>query len=217
MPRKSDAHHRQPETARNFHVDQRQRDGDALFAIEYIIEEAVARIVVFLLIAGEHLLLEQVRVQSLDIRKGRSASAEGYFGSHPVKTTKLGGHVEIRVLGACNHQRGLTDIDLVVLALEHARPLPDEVLGWHVNEGQGALQEAARRLHSGLPVPYSLTMLRIKNSRLAGRSASRRSSPQVDPSCLVRRGAVADTLTQVIERRREPVRVQPQDGAHRIV
>src|SRR5579863_10505955 len=118
MPRKSDAHHRQPETARNLHVDQRQRDGDAFFAIEYIIQEAVAWIVVFLLIAGEHLLLEQVRVQSLDIRQGRSASAEGHFGSHPVKATKLGGHVKIRVLGVFNNERATTEIGLVVLALE---------------------------------------------------------------------------------------------------
>ena len=55
-PGKLIAFHVEAGAARDFHVDQRQRDRDAGAAIEHFVEEAVARIVVVRVVADEVLL-----------------------------------------------------------------------------------------------------------------------------------------------------------------
>ena len=72
---------------RDFHVDQRQRDRDAGPAIEHLVQEAVARILVVHVVADEVQLVEQVVVErhhprvalGIDSRR-RVAAADGGRG-----------------------------------------------------------------------------------------------------------------------------------------
>ena len=63
-----DALHRQPGAPRHLHVDQRQRDRDPGAALEHLVEEAVARILVVHLVADEAHLAEKILVQRHHLR-----------------------------------------------------------------------------------------------------------------------------------------------------
>ena len=51
---------------RHFHVNQRERNGNAGAPLQHLVEEAVAGVVVSLAVAGEALFVEQIRVEHVD-------------------------------------------------------------------------------------------------------------------------------------------------------
>ena len=66
MPRKSDADQRQPQAAADLHVNHGQGDGDAGLGFQDLVEEAVARVVVFTCVPAQPFLEEQAGIQTLE-------------------------------------------------------------------------------------------------------------------------------------------------------
>lgn len=94
-------------------IDDRERDRNAEAALEHLIEEAVARVVEVVLIAGEALLLEQEAVQGRDLlewlgirRHPRSRRLrEGIEFPEPV----LYGHLRLKQPGDAQGRPGQVD------------------------------------------------------------------------------------------------------------
>src|SRR3970040_1538818 len=102
---KADAVERDTDPLRDFHVEDRQRDRDALFALEYFVEEAVLGIVVILFVAAKAMLLEQNVIERgqrwIDIA---AAAALGHFQREPVDAGKIGRNVQIGIIGKRDRQ-----------------------------------------------------------------------------------------------------------------
>src|SRR5262249_32977623 len=102
----------------DFHVEQRQRDRNPGPAIEYLVQKAVARILIMQLVADEVELLEEVVVEGdhasvaigIDVR-GCLAGHDRRVGDAPlplapdrVELVEIRSGVQLRVLDAGNHQ-----------------------------------------------------------------------------------------------------------------
>ena len=119
MPRIVDPFHRQPRAPGDFHVDERQRDGNAGAPIHHLVEEAVPRILVVGFVSREADFVEQQFVQRQDsgvdagVDAGRSVggrrrqrqTATG-FDADEVELGEIPGRVDVRIFDARDHQRG---------------------------------------------------------------------------------------------------------------
>ena len=126
VPREVDAFDVEARPPGDFHVEQGERDGNPRATIEHLVQEAVARIFVLLLVADEAHLVEQVVVQchhlgvtvGIHIR-GRIAG-RGRRGGDPasglaadgIKPIEIGSGVEPGVLDARDHQRRHREIGI---------------------------------------------------------------------------------------------------------
>jgi hypothetical protein len=116
VARKRHAFQRHAHAARQFHLDDAQADRNAEFAVQYVVEIAVARVVVVLLVAGESELVEEVTVDGrqprLRVVDRLDAWAQLVF---PVIALRfVGANVEVRILVARDHQRGAQQRDVFV-------------------------------------------------------------------------------------------------------
>ena len=108
MTGKVDAGHPQAGPARDLEVDHREGDRDAGAAIEHLVQEAVARIVVLLAVAGEPLLVVEVLVEHADRVLTANAGprhAAGRFVAHPLERIEVAVRVERRVFDPRDRQR----------------------------------------------------------------------------------------------------------------
>ena len=90
MTREIDAVHVQAGPARDLEVHDREADGDAGAAIEYLVDEAVAGIVVALPVARESLLVVQVLVECAHGVAARVAHPRRRFFAHAIEVARYG-------------------------------------------------------------------------------------------------------------------------------
>ena len=115
---KVDPFDRQPGAPRHLDVEQRQRDRNAGAAVEHGVEEAVARVLVVGLVAGELQLFEEIRVErdhlgvALGVhvvrRVGRRFGAREparRFPAEVVEPIEVAAGVELGIFHAGDHQR----------------------------------------------------------------------------------------------------------------
>jgi hypothetical protein len=96
--------------ARDLHVDERERDGNAEAPFEHAVEEAVPEIVIVRVIAGEALVLEQQAVQRRDACphgvSGDAVQTHERLLAQPIEQRQERHRVEMSVLEPCDDERG---------------------------------------------------------------------------------------------------------------
>ena len=110
---------RQPEPAADLDQDQRERDRDAEAPVENLVEKAVSRIVIFLGVSAESLLLEEKLANAVKAAERvlpRTSGPGG--GGEAVQPTKVRRDVQVRILRAGDEQRGGRQIDLGLRPLD---------------------------------------------------------------------------------------------------
>jgi hypothetical protein len=95
-------------------IDDGERDRDAELAVQHLVEEAVARIVVFARVAAEAELFKQVAVERDDGLDGRDVPAQPRLERRrdPVHARLIRGNVEPGVLVRRDQQRRLHQVDI---------------------------------------------------------------------------------------------------------
>jgi hypothetical protein len=139
----------------DFHVDERERDRDAGTAIEHLIEEGIARVLVVGRVADEALFPEQVVVQRLDTRVGFGIDARRCFArrtgdgdaqrgiaAHRVELVDIRSGVEVRVLEPRDHQRG--DRQIRIRTERDTREAHHGLLGYHAFRIQRRVRKNGR-------------------------------------------------------------------------
>ena len=135
-----DALYVQARAPRHFHVEQRQRNRDAGAALQHLVEEAVAGILVLVLVADEVQLVEQVFVErhhaciaiGVHPRRrfarhdGRGGHADAGLASERVELIEIRAGIELRVLDPRDHQR--RDREIGVRAEGGVREAANELL-----------------------------------------------------------------------------------------
>ena len=123
VPRQTDADKGKAETAAGFHEHNGKRDGDAGAAVEDVVQEAVARIVVALPVAAKAERLKKVAAQRCEERR-RVAGVSGAPGCLPadfIQLGEVGRRVERGILRAGDEERRLVERDLLFGASEQTR------------------------------------------------------------------------------------------------
>ena len=117
--------------AADFQVDRGQRDRDPDPAVEDVVQERVAGVVVLLPVAAEPHLLEQQAVQMRDLAGGALASlhASPDLARHLVQAGEVPSHVQVGIFFARDQERGVTQIDRVVRQRQQGREGPAGVSG----------------------------------------------------------------------------------------
>ena len=119
MARQSHSGQRNTRSLSNGHGNNRQADGNPRAPIEELVQKAVPRVFVVLVVADELQLLEQVFVQRAHVRERlrvdqvRDAGGNGPRDRHPprrftpqrVQLLEVRAGIQLGILGARNHQR----------------------------------------------------------------------------------------------------------------
>ena len=97
-------------------VQRRERDRDAGAAVEHVVQEAVAGVVVVLGVAAEALLVEEVAVQRLHAPRGAARLEPRRARRAPISSSRaqVARDVELGVLLAGDEERGLGQVHLLV-------------------------------------------------------------------------------------------------------
>ena len=123
VSRHADPADRQPSPLPHRHVEDRQRDRDSHSAIDYFVEKAIARIVVFLAIPLEVQLLEEIRVGSVDHALRLHLDADPLFqlAAHAGDLVEIDRRTHIRILFRGDQQRCLGEVQFRLRRLQQAR------------------------------------------------------------------------------------------------
>ena len=100
MPGKGDAVDAQPAAATDFHVDDRERDRDAGAPLDHLVEEAVLRVVIVGLVAGETELVEQHGIEPPHppLRKRPCGEPARHLRGKFIERSHVPRLIEIRIL-----------------------------------------------------------------------------------------------------------------------
>src|SRR6266542_511558 len=142
-PRPRDEVARQPyaldgeaETLAHLHEHQAQRDGNALAPVQHVVQEAVARIVELVAIAGETLLHEEVFAKAVQAPEGVGGAAGAVHGAgQTVQTLQVGVGVEPRILPAGDGQGGPPQIEAAVTPRDQLGELEERRVAIHQQPG----------------------------------------------------------------------------------
>jgi hypothetical protein len=132
--READAVDRQAEPPADLDQDQGERDRDAEAPVENLVKKAVSRIVVFLGVSAESLLLEEKLAHAVKAAERVLPQASGpNGGGEAVQPEEVRLDVQIGILGSGDEQRGSRQIDLGLRPLDRDGELAQGFVG--VNTG----------------------------------------------------------------------------------
>src|SRR5215472_11825364 len=136
MAGQPDALDGEAEALAHLHEDEAQGDGNTLAAVEHVVEEAVARIVVVVAVAREALLHEEILAQAMEASElvGGAARAVDSAGE-AVQALEVGVGIEAWVLPARDGEGGSAEIDAAVGPRHQLGELQERRVSGHQQPG----------------------------------------------------------------------------------
>ena len=116
MGRERHGHERQPQPPANFQVDHRERDGDAGFALDHVVQEAVARVEVVVLIPLESFNFEELAIEHREPLGQRHPQIRGIGDRirRRIEPCEVRARIEVRVRVGGERERDTGDIEHLV-------------------------------------------------------------------------------------------------------